>query len=150
MDSIFGKGENRTSSWESEPTRRGTFTILSTCLITLSLCAITAVHLNIPERGKAKSQTLRKLGWMVLAVFAPELVSLLISADVAVSPLLLLTLLKIVFTAYRQRRQAGKILEMIHKYRIRKVDPSWWRRSWSYFRTYITESSSKRKDPEIC
>jgi len=38
----------------------------------MALCAWTAVHLNIPEHGKAKTQTWRKLGWMIISILAPE------------------------------------------------------------------------------
>ncbi|RSL75214.1 hypothetical protein CEP51_011075 [Fusarium floridanum] len=96
MDRIFGNGSasHRTATWEPEPTQRGTFSILSTCLITLSLCVWTAVHLNIPPREERSqdeprddssekwslkslrwtAQTLRKAGWMILGILAPELV----------------------------------------------------------------------------
>ncbi|RSL41831.1 hypothetical protein CEP54_015696 [Fusarium duplospermum] len=96
MDRIFGNGSesHRTATWEPEPTRRGTFSILSICLVTLSLCVWTAVHLNIPSseersqdqpRGDSSekwswksfrwtAQTLRKAGWMILGILAPELV----------------------------------------------------------------------------
>ena len=100
MDTIFGTGStNGTSPWRPEPTFRGTFGILSTCLITLGLCVWSAIHLNIPannerpwdficalsiwKKGRDKwpwkqwtwpGQTLRKVGWTTLGVFAPELV----------------------------------------------------------------------------
>ncbi|RSM05123.1 hypothetical protein CDV31_009757 [Fusarium ambrosium] len=96
MDRIFGNGSasHRNATWEPEPTQRGTFSILSTCLITLSLCVWTAVHLNIPSREERSqdeprgdssekwslkslrwtAQTFRKAGWMILGILAPELV----------------------------------------------------------------------------
>jgi hypothetical protein len=95
MDRIFGNYSSihRNATWEPEPTRRGTFQILSTCVITLSLCVWTAVHLNIPS-SKERSQdgpqhesnkwvmkmfrrispTLRKAIWMMLGLLAPEIV----------------------------------------------------------------------------
>lgn len=60
--------------WHPEPTFRGTYNILSTCLITLGLCVWTALHLNIPENGKASKQFLRKASWLLIGLFAPELV----------------------------------------------------------------------------
>jgi hypothetical protein len=101
MDTIFGTGSvaNDTSPWRPQPTFRGTFGILSTCLVTLGLCVWSAIHLNIPARNerpwdficalstwkKARGrwpwnrfgwpgQTLRKLVWTLLGFFAPELV----------------------------------------------------------------------------
>ena len=61
--------------WQPEPTRRGTFNILSTCLDTLVLCVWTVVHLNIPEHRMAKRQVLHKLKWLLMALMAPEVVS---------------------------------------------------------------------------
>jgi len=37
-----------TTRWQPEPTIRGTFRLLVSCLRALSLCAWTALHLNIP------------------------------------------------------------------------------------------------------
>jgi hypothetical protein len=100
MDTIFGNGSvNQGSTWQPEPTFRGTFSILSTCLITLGLCAWSAIHLNVASRHERPwpiicrslawrnarqawpwrhwfwpGQLLRKIGWMFLAFFAPELV----------------------------------------------------------------------------
>jgi hypothetical protein len=84
---IFGKAApNQTATWEPSPTTRGSFQILSTCLITLGLCVWTAIHPNIPEqnrplprpwwdpRGWVKRHTWRRLGWLTLGVFAPEMV----------------------------------------------------------------------------
>jgi hypothetical protein len=61
-------------SWKPEPLVRGTFSILSSSLLTMILCVWTAVHLNIPEHGKAKEQIWRRLGWMAIALLAPEMV----------------------------------------------------------------------------
>jgi len=70
----FGAASNGTT-WRPEPTYRGTYSILSSCLITMTLCIWTAVHLNLPEHGKATRQTWRKLWWLTIGLFAPELVA---------------------------------------------------------------------------
>jgi len=82
MFTPFGTAEeDRSVGWHPEPNFRGTFQILSTCLITIGLCVWTAVHLNVPEYDKHKKkawpsrQFWRKVGWLVIDVFAPELVS---------------------------------------------------------------------------
>jgi hypothetical protein len=59
--------------WHPEATQRGTFGILSSCLITMSLCIWTAVHLNLP-RHKKESQFGRKVWWLMLGLMAPEVV----------------------------------------------------------------------------
>ncbi|KAH6875317.1 hypothetical protein BKA58DRAFT_119073 [Alternaria rosae] len=61
-------------TWKAEPLTRGTFSILYTCVLTLVLCVWTAIHLNIPEYGKAADQFWRKTGWVIIALFAPEMV----------------------------------------------------------------------------
>lgn len=64
--------------WQSEPNTRGTWTILSSCLLTLLLCLWKAVHLNVPDvRDSTGLRFARKAGWLVLGMLAPEIVSLL-------------------------------------------------------------------------
>ncbi|KAK2806716.1 hypothetical protein FQN50_005710 [Emmonsiellopsis sp. PD_5] len=82
-------------SWEREPLTRGTFRLIASCVITLSLCVWTAVHLNIPARFSGNY--LRRTGWVIMGLLAPELV---------------------VYTAWRQwssgkelTRQMGELLE---------------------------------------
>lgn len=91
------------ASWEPQPARRGTFGIISTCLVTLALCTWKIVHLNLPgvcpqadlpysawwrRQGGAASgrsarhrlihvlgghQVARQIGWLLIALFTPEL-----------------------------------------------------------------------------
>jgi len=76
MSVFFGDGFARGDpGWKPDPPTRGTYNILSTCLVTLGLCIWTAIHLNIPEyRASWRRQVWRKIGWMVLGFIAPELV----------------------------------------------------------------------------
>ncbi|KAH6668786.1 hypothetical protein B0J14DRAFT_150464 [Halenospora varia] len=60
--------------WKAGPAQRGTFGILSNCILTLGLCIWTSLHLNIPEHNTASVQFMRKLNWMFLGLIAPELV----------------------------------------------------------------------------
>ncbi|EON66247.1 hypothetical protein W97_05640 [Coniosporium apollinis CBS 100218] len=66
---------NDTTPWHPEPTFRGTFSILSGCIITLILCVWTAVHLNVPEHKKEHMQKYRKFKWLAIGLFAPELIA---------------------------------------------------------------------------
>lgn len=72
--------ENPAIVWKAEPTLRGSYSILSGCILTLVLCIWTAVHLNIPEPEDAnrsflrKRQLWRKIGSLILGLVAPELV----------------------------------------------------------------------------
>ncbi|KAK0712873.1 hypothetical protein B0T26DRAFT_649259, partial [Lasiosphaeria miniovina] len=71
----FGQARNSTA-WHAEPSRRGTYGLLSSCLVTMALCVWTAVHLNLPEHGKSQAaQTRRKLWWLLLGLLAPEFVA---------------------------------------------------------------------------
>ncbi|KAH7396802.1 hypothetical protein DE146DRAFT_789449 [Phaeosphaeria sp. MPI-PUGE-AT-0046c] len=66
---------NQTLSWGAEPKYRGTYSILSSCIITIALCVWTAVHLNVPEHGRIMPQFWRKMSWMLVGLLAPELVA---------------------------------------------------------------------------
>jgi len=61
-------------TWKAEPQNRGTFSILSTCILTLVLCVWKAIHVNIPEYSKTADLFWRKAGWVMMALFTSELV----------------------------------------------------------------------------
>ena len=62
-------------AWMPPAQVRGTLDILYTCLITLTLCVYTAVHINVPPRGAGQWWWfLKKTKWTILGIFAPELV----------------------------------------------------------------------------
>jgi hypothetical protein len=67
-------GSNDTVTWKAEPATRGTFGILSSCVITLVLCVWSSVHLNLP--GNDGSKFLRRLAWIIGGLLAPELLIL--------------------------------------------------------------------------
>lgn len=84
---LFGEApQDRPAVWHPPPEHRGSFTILSTCIITLALCIWTSLHLNIPEHQPKKTrsswnpkawvtrQQWRKVSWLVLGLLAPEMV----------------------------------------------------------------------------
>ena len=61
--------------WALKPGVRGTSDILWSCLLTLISCVYTAIHLNVPPAGEGKWQSLgRQLKWVVIALFAPEVI----------------------------------------------------------------------------
>ncbi|KAK0648418.1 hypothetical protein B0T16DRAFT_388655 [Cercophora newfieldiana] len=63
----------RTVGWTAAPTRRGTITILHTCLATIIACTWTALHLNVPGPGDTTlTKFLRKAKWMFIAILFPE------------------------------------------------------------------------------
>ncbi|KAF8460163.1 hypothetical protein BDZ91DRAFT_664718 [Kalaharituber pfeilii] len=60
--------------WVDIPTRRGTFELLISCVLTLVLCVWTAVHPDVPapnRRGFWYCLTTRSL-WLVIGLLAPE------------------------------------------------------------------------------
>ncbi len=60
--------------WQSAPDGRGTVDLVLSCLTTLSLCVWTAVHLNICPADNVWKSSGRQILWMLLAMFAPEVV----------------------------------------------------------------------------
>lgn len=66
-----------TVGWVSDPNGRGTAGLVTSCVLTLGLCAWSALHLNIPPKGETKRQYWsRNARWVLLGVFIPELVIL--------------------------------------------------------------------------
>jgi hypothetical protein len=60
-------------SWVEEPKQRGTFGILSLCLTTMIICVWSAVHMDIPHtRHSSTRRFLIRVGWMLIALIAPE------------------------------------------------------------------------------
>ena len=63
------------SGWVDDPDGRGTFTITSSCVLTLSLCVYTAIHLNVRPHRKTELQSwIETAKWVIFGILAPELV----------------------------------------------------------------------------
>jgi hypothetical protein len=61
-------------SFQPDPNGRGTISLVTSCILTLLLAVYTAIHLNInPSKGWWSTFS-EKLGWMLIATLAPELV----------------------------------------------------------------------------
>lgn len=58
----------------SSASYRGTLDIVWSCVLTLTACIYTALHLNIPGNTSQQRQLWRKVGWAALALIAPEIV----------------------------------------------------------------------------
>jgi len=68
---------NRTresTSWRDEPNGRGTFSLILSCIVTLTLCVWSALHLNVPAQRTFRRRFLDKTKWVLYGIFAPELV----------------------------------------------------------------------------
>ena len=79
---LSAAGGNRTTlktqispAWVSTSGVRGTSDILWSCIVTLTACVYTAIHLNVPPPREGRWHFLwRKSKWVALALFAPEIV----------------------------------------------------------------------------
>ena len=71
---LFGNGTDIVH-WKASPSTRGTFDILSICITTMLLCVWTAVHPNVSPPDSVYGPRLRKVGWLILALLAPEIVA---------------------------------------------------------------------------
>jgi hypothetical protein len=61
-------------SWATTSNVRSTASLLWTCVLTLTICVYTVIHINLPlPNGKPYSHILCKIKWAVFAVLAPEL-----------------------------------------------------------------------------
>ncbi|KZT25944.1 hypothetical protein NEOLEDRAFT_1147670 [Neolentinus lepideus HHB14362 ss-1] len=84
------------ATWRPESSFRGTFTILSACLGTLTICVWSAVHSDIPSRKSDRLWSfVNKMGWLLVGLLAPEL---------------------LLFIAYNQRLAAMKLLDEARKH----------------------------------
>ncbi|RPB08409.1 hypothetical protein P167DRAFT_512310 [Morchella conica CCBAS932] len=64
----------REPPYRAEPQGRGTMGLILSCLITLTLCVWTAIHLNINVDPSPGKKLRRKALWLFIGLFAPELV----------------------------------------------------------------------------
>jgi hypothetical protein len=61
--------------WVDDPSGRGTWSLLSSCTITLGICVWNSIHLNLPSKGEQHwVHWIRKIKWLFVAVLAPEFV----------------------------------------------------------------------------
>jgi len=62
-------------SFVPQDSNRDTLSLVISCLLTLSLCVYTAVHLNVPLKHEPAWQTrLREAKWCMIGLLGPELV----------------------------------------------------------------------------
>lgn len=67
--------KTETIGWQSDPNGRGTFTLVSSCVLTLIICVYSAMHLNVtPHGGSGLQFWWRNIRWALAGIFAPDLV----------------------------------------------------------------------------
>lgn len=80
-----------------DPNGRGTLSLIISCVLTLTLCVRSALHLNVPSNSQTSLNSLMaQFRWIVTGVYAPELV---------------------VFTAWRQWSSAKLLTYLVKKRR---------------------------------
>ncbi|KAL8749444.1 MAG: hypothetical protein Q9199_007679 [Rusavskia elegans] len=125
---FFGNASvNGTATWVPEPNGRGTWSLLSTCIITVSLCVWSAVHLNIRQHHKASSQYWRKAKWLLLGIFAPELLA---------------------YIAWQQRQDASELCRAVRAIYNQKNPPGYLEKITQSVRSLHSTQKSPEKDPE--
>ena len=128
MFAAFGNAtHNHTAVWIDEPNVRGSWSILSNCIITISLCAWTALHLNVPEHGTANRQWLRKTKWLFLGLVAPEVVA---------------------YVSWRERLEAKNLLHDVKKDLGQKIPFSKLRRIFNITDWFTAKSKGTPKATE--
>jgi hypothetical protein len=61
-------------AWATTSNIRSTASLLWTCVLTLSICVYTVIHINVPPPNETQCRYfLRKTKWVVVAILAPEL-----------------------------------------------------------------------------
>lgn len=64
--------------WVSEPSGRGTASLLRSCIFVIFLCSWSALHVNIPSRRWSPSKRIfYKLLWTLVTILTPEFVFML-------------------------------------------------------------------------
>ncbi|KAL8892827.1 MAG: hypothetical protein Q9192_005549 [Flavoplaca navasiana] len=132
MVAVFGNATaNGTTSWTPEPNGRGTWSLISTCIITVSLCVWSAVHLNVRQHQKVGSQYWRKTKWLLLGIFAPEVLA---------------------YVAWQQRQDASALCRAVRAVYQQEEIPGYLDKikqsARSFFRTHIIPGRSKPTPPD--
>jgi hypothetical protein len=99
---------------------------------TIFLCVWQAIHLNIAPPGEPQyKQLLRRVGWSILAIIAPELVAL---------------------NAWLQYRRADKLMKNVNRVRglTQKSSGPFLRRSWDRFCNYVGKALFSLLDVPDC
>ena len=62
-------------SFVSDPSGRGTLSLIISCLLTLVLCVWSALHLNVPPQSRTRIKEFwTYVAWILAGVYAPEMV----------------------------------------------------------------------------
>ncbi|KAL8646763.1 MAG: hypothetical protein Q9226_006725 [Calogaya cf. arnoldii] len=126
---FFGNAStiNSTTTWVPEPNVRGTWSLLSTCIITVSLCVWSAVHLNVREHQQVGPQYWRKAKWLLLGIFAPEFLA---------------------YIAWQQRQEASKLSRAFRATYQQQEPRGYFEKIMQSVRSLCRTQEAFAKDPE--
>ena len=103
--------------WVPEPNQRGTFGIISLCLSTLIVCTWNTLHFDIPPRRYSIIRHFfLQLAWMIIALYAPEL---------------------LLFLAINERVTAGTLLKVAVQYHPDLAEPGMFVSMYRYIRGLV-------------
>lgn len=72
---VFSSASAAEVTWYSAPNFRGTWDLIISCVLTLMICVWSALHLNVPtKQSKLRERNIRRVRWVLLGIFAPEVV----------------------------------------------------------------------------
>ncbi|KAI0154507.1 hypothetical protein GGR57DRAFT_465912 [Xylariaceae sp. FL1272] len=75
MDALFASSNGRIGGWVDQPSFRGSFDIIWSCLVTIFICTYSLLCLNVPAPNDSFLHVVRRrTKWMVIAILAPEIV----------------------------------------------------------------------------
>lgn len=75
QSALSSSQDNDQVAWFPAPNYRGTWDLIISCILTLTICVWSALHLNVPpENSRLRDRNLMRLRWIVIGIFAPELV----------------------------------------------------------------------------
>ena len=89
--------------YAGDPNGRGTFSLIISCVLTLTLCVWSALHLNVPSKSQTTlASFMTQCRWIITGVYAPELV---------------------VFTAWRQWSSAKLLSKLVDEWGQARKQP---------------------------
>ncbi|KAI1264465.1 hypothetical protein F5Y18DRAFT_390565 [Xylariaceae sp. FL1019] len=74
-DTLATSGNGRITGWVDQPSFRGSFDIIWSCLVTIFICTYSLLCLNVPAPNDSFLHVVRRrTKWMIIAILAPEIV----------------------------------------------------------------------------
>ena len=91
---VEGRNDTIIHGWVGEPSGRGTWSLLWSCLATIFLCTWSVLHLDVPKKHGTFYLLSRKTRWMLYTALAPEMTLAIALEQFFIARFLLKTLLR--------------------------------------------------------